>query len=546
MAIKKLKIKNFKIFRNFEIEFNQGLNIVVGQNNVGKTTIIEAIHLALTGYINGKNIYNDYTENLFNVDAISDYLSSLKTKKPSYPPEIEIEIFFEGDLIPEFIGHHNSEKNKVACGFKFLIKFDEDFTEDYQEVVRGDIPQSLPIEFYKVEWLSFSDEIIQCKKIKVKSILIDSTYSKYYDPSNNFISKIVKNNLDKKDAVSISKVHRKLRENFKADDAIDEINNKLKVYSDISNKNISLAMELLSNNSWDKNLIACLDNIPFNYAGKGEQCIIKTHLALLPKKSQHASVILIEEPENHLSYSNLNILINAISNKCSDRQVIISTHSSFVANKLGLDNIVMLNYSNGKTEKIRFNDLEQKTYNFFKTLSGYDTLRLILNKKVILVEGPSDELIVQKIYYQIYKKLPIENGIDVVSVGNTFVRFLEIANLLNIRVAVVTDSDGHFDALKRKYKLFLKNKNIKICYDGRERTPITANNKINYNTLENYLLIFNTLEKLNTLLDTNYSSVDELLLFMKDNKTNCALKLFEATEEIIAPTYISDAISHVE
>ena len=79
-----------------------------------------------------------------------------------------------------------------------------------------------------------------------------------------------------------------------------------------------------------------LDKIPFNYIGKGEQCIVKTKLALAHKKAKEASIILMEEPENHLSYSKLNELIAAIKEHCKEKQIIISTHSSFVANKLGL------------------------------------------------------------------------------------------------------------------------------------------------------------------------------------------------------------------
>ena len=48
MAIHKIKIKNFKCFNElFELELNKGLNILVGNNETGKSTILEAIHLAL-------------------------------------------------------------------------------------------------------------------------------------------------------------------------------------------------------------------------------------------------------------------------------------------------------------------------------------------------------------------------------------------------------------------------------------------------------------------------------------------------------------------
>jgi predicted ATP-dependent endonuclease of OLD family len=54
MALKKIKIVNFKVFENLEVEFTDGLNILVGNNEVGKSTILEAVHLALTGMINGR------------------------------------------------------------------------------------------------------------------------------------------------------------------------------------------------------------------------------------------------------------------------------------------------------------------------------------------------------------------------------------------------------------------------------------------------------------------------------------------------------------
>ena len=64
-------------------------------------------------------------------------------------------------------------------------------------------------------------------------------------------------------------------------------------------------------------------------------------------------------------------------------------------------------------------------------MSGYDTLRLILCKKAILVEGDSDELVVQRAYMDIHNgRLPIQDGIDVITVGLSFLRFLEVATIL--------------------------------------------------------------------------------------------------------------------
>ena len=62
MRIKKIYIKNFKSFRKLELDLNFGVNILVGNNEAGKSTILEAIHLALTGLLNGKYLKNDLAE----------------------------------------------------------------------------------------------------------------------------------------------------------------------------------------------------------------------------------------------------------------------------------------------------------------------------------------------------------------------------------------------------------------------------------------------------------------------------------------------------
>lgn len=117
----------------------------------------------------------------------------------------------------------------------------------------------------------------------------------------------------------------------------------------------------------------------------------------------------------------------------------------------------------------RFNDLKPDTENYFEKIAGYDTLRLILCKKAILVEGDSDELVLQKAYMlKNSGKLPIEDEIDVISVGTSFLRFLEIAEKIKKPVVVITDNDGDIEAVHKKYVNYLGNKaktHIQICFD---------------------------------------------------------------------------------
>lgn len=55
MKIEKLVLQNYKSFKDRTvIEFNEGLNILVGDNEAGKSTILEAVHLCLSGILDGR------------------------------------------------------------------------------------------------------------------------------------------------------------------------------------------------------------------------------------------------------------------------------------------------------------------------------------------------------------------------------------------------------------------------------------------------------------------------------------------------------------
>jgi len=47
MYLSKLHIKNFRSIASCELNFNAGLNVIVGENNIGKSTVIDALRLLL-------------------------------------------------------------------------------------------------------------------------------------------------------------------------------------------------------------------------------------------------------------------------------------------------------------------------------------------------------------------------------------------------------------------------------------------------------------------------------------------------------------------
>lgn len=543
MAIRKVKIWNFKGFREFETEFNPGMNILVGDNESGKSTILEAIHLALTGVYCGRGIRNEISPYLINASARKEYIESLESGSPLAPPEMKIEIYFSGSIDPSFEGDMNSEKQDKVEGFSFTIGFAKQYQEEYERLIELKDIHSLPTEYYVASWRSFArDHDITTRTIPIKSFFIDSSNYRYQNGSDVYISRIVKDLLEPNDVISISQAHRRMIESFSKDPAITNINKKISEESTIVDGDVSLSADQGNKNAWESSLVTQIAGIPFSYIGKGAQCIVKTELALSHKKANDANVILLEEPESHLSFSRLNELTSVIADKYGEKQIIVSTHSSFVANKLGLSNLILLR--NGKTTRIS----SLPSADFFKKMPGYDTLRLVLCKKAILVEGASDELVIQRAYMDLHNgKLPIEDGVDVISVGLAFLRFLEIAERLSIPVCVVTDNDGNVDALKKKYKDYIgpqKKPTIDICFDEVvDGIDADDHEGYNYNTLEPKMLKENSLALFNEIFGTKYSTDKKLRQYMKGSKTECALAIFNSDKRIKYPGYILKAIS---
>lgn len=545
MAIEKVIIQNFKKFKDpFEISFNENINLLVGDNESGKSTILEAIHVALTGRYAGRSIRNQLSAYLFNSETVQEYLESVESGHPSAPPQIMIEIYFKSGTIPEYEGNGNSKNNDGKEGIKFTIEFSEKFKADYGKLLKSQKLTSLPIEFYEAKWFSFSRYEKMPKFIPVKSVMIDSSNYRYQNGSDVYISRVVKDFLEAEDITAITQAHRNMIDEFSKNEAIQTINKKISDASTVMNGKISLSADQGVQNSWESSLVTQVDGIPFAHAGKGAQCVIKTQLALSHKQAEKANIILMEEPESHLSFSRLSELMAAIQKAASGKQIIASTHSSFVANKLGLENLLLLSGSNCCSMK----DLPKDTFEFFKKVAGYDTLRLILCKKAILVEGDSDELVVQRAYMDTHDgRLPIQDGIDVMTVGGvTFKRYLEIAKVLEKTTAVVTDNDGNIEAVKKKYKKYEGIPYIRICVDETVDTGKLrlSNKKFNYNTLEPKILKENGRELLNDIFGTTCQTDDEMHKYMHSHKTDCAIDIFESATKIKYPKYIMRAIEN--
>lgn len=209
-----------------------------------------------------------------------------------------------------------------------------------------------------------------------------------------------------------------------------------------------------------------------------------------------------------------------------------------VVYQVNLNNLIFVKGSNVST----FRDLDTDTANFFKVLPGSDTLRMVIASKVILVEGPSDSLVIQRAYKDKTGKLPIQDGIDIiVTNGLTFKRFYEIAKAMNKEIAIVTDNDGNIKKLKGRYSELMSASNVVFSYEKNENLKTLEPSLLSVNSTkgipkESFVqLIYKGTSKLSTF--------EEVKDFMINNKTTWASRVFDAEQTINYPEYIEDVIN---
>ena len=167
----------------------------------------------------------------------------------------------------------------------------------------------------------------------------------------------------------------------------------------------------------------------------------------------------------------------------------------------------------------------------------------MLKNKVILVEGPADDLIIQRAYKDKYHKLPINDGIDVIAVNSlAFKRYCDIAILVNKEITIVTDNDGDINEnIIKKYDGYIGKSNIRICYEEDEdlntiEPSIIAANTINGKISDDFI------DGISKNGSMKGKTREEIKNFMEHNKTEWSMRIFDYNKNIKYLQYILDAI----
>lgn len=289
VTISKIKLINYRRFRNYCFLPNQGINIVVGDNEAGKSSILEAVDLVASGSI--KRFESLGLDRLMNIDAVNEYNHG--NRNFDNLPKILIELYLQGDFDFTMNGNNNSEQ-RICDGIRLVCEANSDYQREIISALY-DNPDYFPYEYYSVRFSTFADEGYSGYKKKLKTVLIDSTNMSTEYTTNDFVKRMyiqyTENSASEK-ATHKSK-YRQMRLSY-CTEALSSLNNRVPPES-----NYAFGLKPVSDNSFEKDIMIYENDIAIDNKGTGKQVFIKTDFAL-EHAGDNVDVILIEEPKNHL------------------------------------------------------------------------------------------------------------------------------------------------------------------------------------------------------------------------------------------------------
>lgn len=578
MHITTIKIKNFRAIENLELNLNKGLNVLIGENNTGKTSIIDLLRLVFDKGNYPKEIY--WKETDFRVNNSSDEFNP-----------IEFDIQFKPD----------NEKESFCFNELHIVEYETGNKVDFLEI-HGKISliKTKGETKIKKEYWGGKD-----KENRVPWEIWDELNYTYLSPlrdvtrdlkpnNNNLLSKLFLNISELKEGddykENMSEIIKKNFDNEKWEELLEEgkekITTHLKQLNFIDNyQDINIAFSSFEFEDIIKKLILQLP-VDFNRSDEEKQIFFNLNQNglgynnliyastifgdIIQRKEvfeEDYNLLLIEEPEAHLHPQLENTFFKYLQKleETNEFQIIVSSHSPTITAKTKLDNVIVMNNNNNNIFATPLKDtlLKDEDRIFLKKFLDVTKSQLFFAKGVILVEGISETLLLPVFARLMGDEYDLDkHGIEVIETGISFQRYSGLFNSddpsrrLNFRCSVITDddrdknlSDGRLNNLKDMSK-----NNFQV-FIGQQTLEWEL-----FNSNLSSSIIPTVFDSVHSRIRNNLSKQGEkfnptiLAKKLSENKTKSefAFNLAEYLEnhpdeakEFIIPNYIKDAIYFV-
>lgn len=569
MYIRTVEIENYRAFKNFEIKFSP-LSVIIGENEAGKTNLFDALALPLN---NNDISFNKKRLSVsdINREAIKEFYQAIINGKDDDEiklliPKVRVEVEFtepkniieEGVIGKWIIGEEADDSYKIRYDFK--PKDTEQFVKAAKKLLDGigDIKDTrwfnLPIELYDYD-ITQSNNGLRVSYSDLRLIGINSINAERDDfaesntqKSNDILTKMLISALEDSDKAKINSAYTSFfdaienTETFTKivtpdpdfENFFDEIVDKLECIPNLPNlKSILSNITLKSGESY------------LYQRGLGYRNLVYIYLLFefFRGNKNALNLCCIEEPEAHLSVNNLRFATDFIYKSTqkggSSLQTLISSHSPLVINKLELTNVIVLSGN----KAIHLIDSKKHLTNYLRKRPNFDILKLLLSNKTVLVEGTTEEMLINAILYRNNENV---SSLEVISIEQTgFTTFMDVWLQVNKgntkkKLSIIRDYDDNDSTKDKHQKYDTDNDNIRV------RTTTKY-------TLEDDLAEADgNLGRLNTLFKKKYKTSADMAEFLKKSKAERMLRIADSIldeenkDPISLPKHIQEALDFMK
>ncbi|EPS3433140.1 ATP-dependent nuclease [Vibrio alginolyticus] len=439
-----LKLEKFRRYEQLEVEFNSGLNLLVGENDSGKTAIVDAIK-----YVLNTQSY-EYLR-----PCVEDFYLDPSKDESHRSTEFRIECTFKGfdkHEAKNFIDWLGIDKDKNYF-LKVWISASRKNGRVFYDVRAGNDDEGAAIngearDLLRATYLKplrdAESELTPKKGSRLSQILYN--HDVFEDEQNHRLLRIM--SLTNKAIETFFTTHDGKKLLVDINTYLDDFsleNNKLNSRFNVSDSSLKSVLEKLSLKLFNQSIS---EN---NNQGLGSHNLlyIAAELLLLKKSNYHGLKLgLIEEIEAHLHPQTQIRLVESIQKISVENKIqfILTTHSTSLASKVKLKNLVLCKdgclYPMGK----EYTKLRDGDYLFLERFLDSTKSNLFFANGVILVEGDAENILLPSFAKKLGRELS-QHGVSIVNVGST--AFLRYSNIflrqddkdLNLNVSLITDVD---------------------------------------------------------------------------------------------------------
>lgn len=479
MYLSNLKLWNFRKFGtegeidlekpDLNLNLTKGLNVVIGENDSGKTAIIDAIKLVLKTHsydyirIDNKDFFNE--ANRFRIELTFVDLTPDEAKN-----------------FTEWLGWTDAGDD-----VKPFLKINYDVRRQAKKILPTDIKAGVDNDGYllvaevkdylKATYLKplrdAENELIAKRNSRLSQILLGDEAFKGREDTNELVHIFsgLKTNLENyfKGEFEVKITNEAGEEQIIRPEEGKQIKDKIDGYiKNFYGNEYETEFNASSNDikSILEKLTLSLKNESNPGLGTLNRLFMAAELLHLNKSNWSGLRLgLVEELEAHLHPQAQMQVIEAFQ-KQDTIQLILTTHSPNLASKLKLENLIICNNGNAFPMGEAYTQLGKDDYKFLEKFLDTTKANLFFAKGVILVEGWAEEILIPSIAKAIGVNLT-EKGVSVVNIGHTgFDHYAKIylrkeEPYLTIPVAVITDAD-----IREYKKILMLDENDKPIKDA--------------------------------------------------------------------------------